>query len=52
LTYRYLPIFPQEPELNPIEPQAVLDEVPRMETAGTLAEQAQAPGGKPEPARA
>ena len=52
LSYRYLPVFPQEPELNPIEPQTDLDGVPGPDTAGTPAEQAAASEGKPEPAQA
>ncbi len=56
LSYRYLPIFPQEPELNPIEPQPAVDagdeaqEPPTAEAAQE--EQSEAAQGEPAPAKA
>ncbi|MBT8366051.1 MAG: polysulfide reductase NrfD [Deltaproteobacteria bacterium] len=39
LSYRYLPVFPQEPELNPIGPAPVDDEIQQPETAGEQEDQ-------------
>ena len=56
LSYRYLPIFPQEPELNPIEPEeGVGDAAEDAERETTEADTAQAEPalaaeGEPEPA--
>jgi len=50
LSYRYLPIFPQEAELNPIEPQPAFDDIQRP--VEIREEQPEAPEGKPEPAQA
>ena len=47
LSYRYLPIFPQERELNPLEPPALPAQAPELE-AGTD-EAAQTPAERPEP---
>jgi Ni/Fe-hydrogenase subunit HybB-like protein len=52
LSYRYLPIFPQEAELNPIESQPVSGEDQGMETAAPQAHAAEAAAGEPEPAKA
>ena len=56
LSYRYLPIFPQEPELNPIEPQpagAAGDDVQQPPAAEAApAQQSEAAPGAPEPAKA
>jgi len=52
LSYRYLPVFPQEPELNPLEPQPAPGGLQKPEAAETRQEQAEAPEGKPEPAQA
>jgi molybdopterin-containing oxidoreductase family membrane subunit len=54
LSYRYLPIFPQEQELNPIEPVPVVDDADdaqQPQTAETEA-QTEAAEGEPEPAEA
>jgi len=56
LSYRYLPIFPQEQELNPIEPQPVVGEAedaqqpPTAKTEAAMEDQTEAAGGEPEPA--
>jgi len=52
LSYRYLPIFPQEQELNPLEPVSVVgDDVQELPTAKAVpAEQSEAVPGAPEPA--
>jgi molybdopterin-containing oxidoreductase family membrane subunit len=58
LSYRYLPIFPQEQELNPIEPEADVDdgaeaqEPPTAEAEAAQEEQSAAGPGKPVPAEA
>ncbi len=56
LSYRYLPIFPQEQELNPIEPQPDVDDgdnVQKPPTAEAAQEkQPEAGEGEPEPAQA
>ena len=49
LSYRYLPIFPQEQELNPIEPEADVDDGAEAQEPPT-AKAAQE--GQPEPAQA
>ena len=51
LSYRYLPIFPQEQELNPIEPAAVDDEIQQPETAGEQEDQTATTEGEPAPAQ-
>ena len=50
LSYRYLPIFPQEQELNPLDPAPVVDDADETEAAPE--EQAEAAEGEPEPAQA
>jgi molybdopterin-containing oxidoreductase family membrane subunit len=50
LSYRYLPVFPQERELNPIQPAALSAPEPEPE-AGTD-EEAQTPAEGPQPAQA
>jgi molybdopterin-containing oxidoreductase family membrane subunit len=50
LSYRYLPIFPQEQELNPLDPAPVVDDADETEAA--LEEPAEAAEGEPEPAQA
>jgi molybdopterin-containing oxidoreductase family membrane subunit len=55
LSYRYLPIFPQEQELNPIEaPPAAdaTDDAQGLQTDEAQAAQAEAGAGEPEPAQA
>jgi Ni/Fe-hydrogenase subunit HybB-like protein len=52
LSYRYLPIFPQEPELNPLETRPGPGDLKEPDTAEPLEEQAETPEGKPEPAQA
>jgi molybdopterin-containing oxidoreductase family membrane subunit len=55
LSYRYLPVFPQEPELNPIKPQPAAasnaDDVLEPQTAEATAP-SEAAEGEPEPAQA
>ncbi len=56
LSYRYLPVFPQEPELNPIEPEEGVgdaaddSETETAEVDTAQAEPALAAEGEPEPA--
>jgi molybdopterin-containing oxidoreductase family membrane subunit len=50
VSYRYLPVFPQERELNPIEPPVLPAQEPELQ-AGTD-EEAQTPAEGPEPAQA
>jgi Ni/Fe-hydrogenase subunit HybB-like protein len=53
VSYRYLPVFPQEQELNPIEPYVA--EPKALEAQGAeapLHEQTESPAGEPEPAKA
>jgi molybdopterin-containing oxidoreductase family membrane subunit len=52
LSYRYLPVFPQEPELNPIGPAAVDDEAQQPETAGEQEDQTATTEGETAPAQA
>jgi molybdopterin-containing oxidoreductase family membrane subunit len=52
LSYRYLPIFPQEQELNPIEPAVVDDERQEPDAAGEQQDQTAATEGQPVPAKA
>jgi molybdopterin-containing oxidoreductase family membrane subunit len=52
LSYRYLPIFPQEAELNPIESQPASGEVREPETDAPQEDAAEAAAGDPEPAQA
>ena len=56
LSYRYLPVFPPEPELNPIEPEEGVgdaaddSETETAEVDTAQAEPALAAEGEPEPA--
>jgi molybdopterin-containing oxidoreductase family membrane subunit len=50
LSYRYLPVFPQERELNPIEPPVLPDPEPELEAEAD--EEAQTPAEGPELAQA
>jgi len=54
ISYRYLPIFPQETELNPIEPPPVaqVKEPEAEESAGAEEEAAGAPEPEIQPAQA
>ena len=56
LSYRYLPVFPQEQELNPIEPEPAVgdgDDVQEPPTAEAVPDvQQDAAEGEPEPAQA
>ena len=52
LSYRYLPIFPQEQELNPLEPAPVDDAVREPETTGEQEDQTKTDEGEPAPAQA
>jgi Ni/Fe-hydrogenase subunit HybB-like protein len=53
LSYRYLPVFPQERELNPVEPDAAVSKAPGAQAAETSpGEQPEAPAAGPEPAEA
>jgi molybdopterin-containing oxidoreductase family membrane subunit len=45
MSYRYLPVFPQERELNPIEPPALPAQAPEAETP----QEPETPAGGPEP---
>ena len=49
MSYRYLPIFPQEQELNPIEPPAVQEQAVVSEAEDSSTD---TPGAEPEPAQA
>ncbi len=50
ISYRYLPIFPQEQELNPIEPTPAADEGDDLHQ--TADEQSEVAEGEPQPAQA
>ena len=52
LSYRYLPIFPQEQELNPIEPVPDVGEVQDADTADEPEDQTETAEGEPAPAQA
>jgi len=55
LSYRYLPVFPQEQELNPIEALPAVDaadDAQGPQTGETQAAQAKSDAGEPEPAQA
>jgi len=56
LSYRYLPIFPQEQELNPIEPEPAVgdgDDIQEPPTAEAVQDdQPDAAEGEPDPAQA
>jgi hypothetical protein len=55
LSYRYLPVFPQEQELNPIEALPAVDaadDAQGPQTDETQAAQAESDAGEPEPAQA
>jgi hypothetical protein len=47
LSYRYLPVFPQERELNPIEPPALQAQAPEAENE--TSQEPDSPAGGPEP---
>ena len=53
ISYRYLPVFPQEPELNPIEPDVAKPLELEAQGADAPAKgQAESSAGQPEPAEA
>ena len=58
LSYRYLPIFPQEQELNPLDPEPAVDdgaaaqEPPAAEAETAPEDQTETAPGEPEPAQA